>query len=391
VSLPLGSVALFLLTTIFYLNFFSRIVFAPLLPVLEQELTLSHSQAGLFFVILSSGYFVSLSLSGFVAVRLGHKKTIILSASLAGLSLLAMGMARSLPLLRVFFFCLGLGAGIYLPSAVATISVLFRPHQLGRAFAIHELAPNLAFLTAPFLVALALVALSWQQFIIFLASALFAAALLYGCLGAEPATDILAPNLTSYRTILSRPSFWFMILLFSMGITGTLGIYNILPVFLVNTHHYPVRDANMLIGVSRSISLLTACLGGWLSDRIGRKQTMRIILLFTGLVTVLLGWDSSDRITWWVWLQPALAVSFFPAAFAHLATIVEGSLRNLVIALTVPLAFVVGGGIVPALIAFLADRGLFSQGIILAGIFIGSGGILLGRSVNNTPARIAAD
>ncbi|MDH3572866.1 MAG: hypothetical protein OEM90_04625, partial [Desulfobacteraceae bacterium] len=68
-------IPLFLIASIFLLNFTSRIVLAPLLPTIENNLGLSHGDAGSLFFFLSIGYFISLLGSGHISSRIGHKKT----------------------------------------------------------------------------------------------------------------------------------------------------------------------------------------------------------------------------------------------------------------------------------------------------------------------------
>ena len=55
------------LAGIFFLNFLGRIILAPLLPTIEKDLSLGHSEAGSLFLLISLGYFISLLGSGFVA------------------------------------------------------------------------------------------------------------------------------------------------------------------------------------------------------------------------------------------------------------------------------------------------------------------------------------
>ena len=83
----LGPILLF--TNIFFLNFISRIIFAPLLPSIQKDLGLAHVEAASLFLFVSMGYSVSLLMSGFVSNRLQHRKTIVLSATAVGISLLS--------------------------------------------------------------------------------------------------------------------------------------------------------------------------------------------------------------------------------------------------------------------------------------------------------------
>ncbi len=368
---------LLLLALIFYLNFISRIILAPLLPEIEVALSISHGQAGTFFLCISISYFISLSTSGFVSARLGHKRTIVVSMLAISLSLLLVSFSPSLFLLQISFFLLGMAAGLYLPSAIATITDLYQTRQLGRAFGVHEIAPNLAFLTAPLFVAWLLPGLDWQQVFLLFAAATTGAAVLYGLVGPGSHLKGAALNLIRCRELIRLPEFWLMVILFSMGISATLGVYNVLPMFLVSEHGMDEQSANMLVGVSRSTTLVTAFFGGWLGDRFGSQKTMAVVLLLTGLFTALLGIGPGQLLPIWIWLQPLLAVCFFAPAFSVLSQIGSPGARNIVISVAIPIAFVLGGGVVPAGITRLADSGHFGLGLMLTGGFIGGGSLLI--------------
>ena len=69
---------------------------------------------------------------------------------------------------------------------------------------------------------------------------------------------------------------------------------------------------------------------------------------------------------------------FFPAGFAALSLIVPAKSRNIAVSLIVPLAFVVGGGLVPVFIGFIGDMGSFAFGITICGGLITAGSIFTG-------------
>ena len=389
-SLSIAAAApILLLAFLFFLNFISRIILAPLLPELESSLAISHGQAGTFFLCISSGYFTSLPVSGFVSARLGHKKTIIVSMLALALSLTCVALSPGLLfLLQGSFFLLGAAAGLYLPSAVATITDLYQSHQLGRAFGIHEIAPNLAFLSAPLLTAWLLPIFSWQQIILLPAAFCLAAAILYAFVGHDTQLKGVAPNLADCRELLIQAPFWLMVILFSMSISATHGVYSVLPMFLGSEQGMDEQAANMLVGLSRSTTLITAFLGGWLADRFGARRTIAVVLLLSGSFTALLGIGPVSLLPTWIWLQPLLAVCFFAPAFTILSQIGSANSRNIVISLAIPISFVVGGGVVPAAITRLADNGQFSLGLILTGVFIASGSLvvsILQLKVRHTP------
>ena len=169
-----------------------------------------------------------------------------------------------------------------------------------------------------------------------------------------------------------------MVVLFSLGISSTLGVYTMLPLYLVTDHGMERNWANSLIALSRIAGVATTLLGGWATDRIGPKRILRVVLLMTGLMTIFIGLASSSWISIAVFLQPLVAVCFFPAGLAALSMVSSPKERNIMVSLTVPIAFLVGGGASPTLIGFIGDVSSFGPGIALVGGLIMAGSIFSG-------------
>jgi NNP family nitrate/nitrite transporter-like MFS transporter len=272
-------------------------------------------------------------------------------------------------------FALGFACGLYMPSAIATItSLIDRPHW-GKAIAVHELAPNLAFFSAPFIAELFLRWLTWRAAL----GALGAVAILvvlaffrYGRGGDFPGE---APTASAVGLLMRSSSFWLMVLLFGMGVSVTVGIYAMLPLYLINERRMDSTWANTLVALSRVHGPFLGLVGGWVSDRLGPKRTMVVSLLFSGVVTLLLGWVSGSALSAVVFVQPLLAVWFFPAGFAALAMIMPPQARNLAVGFTVPFGFMIGGGVIPTFIGVMGDAGSFALGLIVSGVLILGAGI----------------
>ena len=371
-KLPKGTAKLILLAFIFYLNFLSRIILAPLLPQIKEDLSLSTGRVSGLFLFLSVGYFTAQLASGFVSERLGHKRTILISVSFSALFLAILGLTREIALIIMAVICIGLSTGLYLPSAISTITSLFHRDFWGRAVSVHELAPNLAFITAPVIASFFIARYNWHVLMFVLAGlCLLAASILVKTqLGHHRGT---APGISSCKVFLVKREFWIMLLLFGLGITSTIGIYNMLPIYLVSEHGFQEISANYLVSLSRVSTLATALLGGLLSDVFGPRRVMGWVLLFTGVITFMLGLSQGTFLTVTVFVQPLLAVCFFPAAFSCLSAISDEKDRNLLISMIIPFAFVLGAGIMPTIIGWMADYGLFRQGFMVAGAFLGSG------------------
>ena len=367
---------IFLLAAIFLLNFLSRVILAPLLPTIEKDLAVSHGEAGSLFLLISMGYFVSLLASGFVASRLMHYRTITLSACAIGLALVSISLSNSQAGVLGGLVLLGLAAGLYLPSGISTLTSLVGPNQWGKALAIHELAPNLGFVLAPLISEALLKWFSWRGILAVMGAASIAAGLTFARFGKGGRFPGAAPSITSFRNILAIPAFWIMTILFSLGITGSLGVYAMLPLYLVAERGITQYSANILVAISRISGLAMAFMAGWATDRFGAKRIMAAVFLLTGSMTVLLGLTKGYWLVLIVFMQPMLAVCFFPAGFAALSCIGPSSSRNVAVSLAIPLAFLIGAGGIPTGIGLMADLAHFSLGLMLVGGLILVGFIL---------------
>lgn len=375
---PLSSAlgGLLALSGLFFLNFTSRVIFAPLLPVIEREMALGHAQSGSFFLFISAGYFISILFSGFVSVRINHKRTIVLSCLTLGLALFILSRCHTLLGLQAGLLMLGLGAGLYFPSAIVSISDLVAPAYLSRGMAIHELAPNLGFVAAPLLCQLFLLYIPWRNGLAIMGVLIILSGVAYAFSSHGTTRKGQAPDLVSLRFYITMPLFWAMVVLFSLAICSTLGIYAMAPLFLVSDHGFEPTEANSLISLSRVASILMPLAGGWVGDRFGRELVMAVVLLVTGLLTSAMALSGGGvMLIIFVILQPLFAVCFFPAGFAVLSKLGPKKHAGLAISFCLPLAFLIGGGVMPTLIGFVGDNYSIGTGIAIVGfllIFVGS-------------------
>ena len=369
---------LLLLTSIFFVNFLARIVLAPLMPAVESDLGLGHAEAGSLFLLVSLGYFTTLLASGFITCRLTHKQTIISSNIALGFALLFTSFSTGLWGMRLGLILVGMAAGPYIPSGIATLTTLIKSRDWGKAISIHELAPNLSFVLAPLVCEAVLYWFSWRTVFMVLGITAFLLAGVFARCGRGGEFHGEFAGYASIHNFFSNPSFWIMVVLFSLGISSTLGVYTMLPLFLVTDHGMERRWANTLIALSRIAGLATTLVGGWATDRIGPKQILRVVFLLTGLLTIFIGFASSSWISVAVFLQPLVAVCFFPAGLAALSMVSSPKERNLMVSLTVPIAFLLGGGASPTLIGFIGDVSSFGPGIALVGGLIMTGTIFSG-------------
>jgi NNP family nitrate/nitrite transporter-like MFS transporter len=376
---------LLFLVGIFFLNFVSRIVLSPLLPTVEKDLKIGHEEAGSFFFLISLGYCIMLLGSSFVSSRLNHRRTIILSTVTLGGGLLFVGLSHQLWMVRLGLFMLGMAAGLYLPSGIATVTELVKPRDWGKAISIHELAPNLSFVVAPLIAEMSLRWFSWQGIYTLFGIFSVLAGILFSIFGRGGKFCGEPLNVSTLRIILKEPSFWVMMSLFSLGIGGTLGMFAMFPLYLVSEKGMDQVSANTLVGLSRISPAGMAILSGWVTDRLGPKRALKVIFLANGIAVTLLGVASGSWMILLIFLQPMLASSFFPPGFAALSRIGGAKFKSTAVSLIMPVSFLLGGGVIPAMIGLLGQTRSFSTGFIILG------GILLGGAIFVGYLKLAKD
>lgn len=365
------------LACLFYQGFIARIIFAPLMPAIETDMGLSHAQAGGLFLMISIGLLLAPLCSGLVSSKINHRGTLIVSAWGVGLILIPFAFVDSIWAIRGLLMVIGFAAGLHLPSAIATITAEVRKDDWGKALSVHQSAPPLSFVTAPLIAAYLLHFFSWRVVLLIGAGVgicIAAAFSLKGKGGDFPGQMLNAKNV---KIILGKPSFYLMVLLFAMAMGGNAGILTMLPLFLVNEHGFNLTKANTLIGFSQVAGLLMVFVAGWITDRVGQKPAMTVVLLTAGIATILIGLLDGGWLMVVIFVQPVLINAFFPGAFAALSRIAPPHLRSVATALIPPIAFLIGGGILPTLIGYMGEIYTFAAGITIAGAFMLVGPVLV--------------
>ena len=360
-SLP---VVLFL-TVMVVTGFLPRLLVAPLLLRISDSLGISFDRASAFFITVSAGFVFGLLVSGSVASRLGHRWTIVAAIGVCGLAVTGLAAVSRPLVFHAGLFVAGLGSGLYPGSGIASLTALTPEVHHGKALAIHESGPNLAFLVAPILVAVLAPTMGWRGvFVVVGATALFAAVAfaLFGRASSEPAEPPSFRNLTVFAR--SR-SFWIISALFIVAACGAVGVFSVLPTYLVVEHGLSERLVNMLVGFSRVSSFGSILLAGSLTDRLGFRAVVSAVLGVTGVVTVLIGVASGTILLAAVFLQPMLIGAFFPVGMSALTRSSPPHARNLAVALAIPLANLVGSGIVPRIMSAAGAAGHFRLSFVL--------------------------
>ena len=144
-ALPRGAWILFFGT---FLNKFGTFVL-PFLAIYMTRLGYTSAQAGLAIGAYGIGTLCACLLGGYLADRLGRRKTIVLSMGSAALAMLSLSQVRSLPMIVLFSGLAGLTGELYRPASSALLADLVPAGQRVTAFAAYRMALNAGFAFGP--------------------------------------------------------------------------------------------------------------------------------------------------------------------------------------------------------------------------------------------------
>lgn len=373
------------LTLVFYCTFVARIIFSPLLPMVQKDLGLSHAASGAIFFWVSSGLFASSILSGVFSYIFSIRYLVYFSSFGIGLTLLSGIFISSLTSIYVVCVFIGFFAGFYLSGGIAIITSIVEKNYWGKALSIHELAPNLSFVSAPFIAEILIRFMHWRYVLIILGFLAILSGIIFLIFGQGGDSKAKGVAFSSLFNIVSRKEFWIMALLFGLCVGAAMGVFSMLPLFLVTEKGFVYKDANYLVGFSRLFAILAAFLSGIITDKIGFKKVIFFVVILASLCTILLAFSNKSLIPVFVLLQPFFAQGFFPAGFAALSHLSTQDERAMVVGLTIPVGVLIGAGGFPWIIGFVGDKISLKMGLLLVALIIGTGAMLI-RSLKDKTA-----
>lgn len=301
----------------FFVTFFARLVFSPVVPFIVEDFAISNTEIGFALTGMWLAYGLSQYPSGVLADRFGEKSIVLLAVG--GTALAAMVIA-GVPIFAVFaFFAVLLGALAGLEYSVATVLLSRTFDDMGMAVSVHSLGAPLAGLLAPIAGAWVGIHFGWQAAIalaVVLSIPVFAL-IAWRVRPTEPRHPD-RPVREGFELSTVVPLLRRQPVLFSLGlaITATFvlnGTISFLPTFIVNYRDQSTAFAGLLFSgyfVARGGFQL---LVGHLSDRYDRDLALGICMLASaaGLTTFVYLAGFAGVIA--AALMTGLGAAYFPA------------------------------------------------------------------------------
>ena len=351
---------------LWYLAFSTRTFLSPFLPIIEAEFAVNHATAGGLLFFVAGGSTLALSSAGYLALRIGYKRLIAVSFLIMAAALVGLCYAHSYSSFSFFLFFFGIGGGFYLPCAVPILTDVFDREHWGKAISVHETAASFNILSVPFAVALALGVMPWRPIFLVLAALIVMLMLVFWWTTPDPVPQRKSGARIS--ALLARRDLWVVFVLWIASGIGVMGVYNIVPLFLVDEKEMSVEMANRFLSVSRLGGLAGQISLGFFLDRVKTKTIMAVLMIASALSAVGL---AAAQPLWllitMLLLQGTFCVAFFPAGIVAISKLTTREERGLYTGATMAVSMMAGIGIAPALFGAIADAWSFQTGIYLLG------------------------
>jgi MFS family permease len=293
---------------------FGRFGYSAVLPSMQKALGMSSAAAGSLASWNLAGYTIMAAVGGVLASKLGPRKVITAGITITAVGMLVTGVANELGVASFGRLLTGIGNGMVLVPSVTLMAAWFDAQKLGFASSIVSAGASPAMVIAGLAVPRLIAAggeggwrLAWYLFagitiVMAVLSALFLrdrpARRGSGASAAEIAMDKSAP--ANLRARLPRPSLelkriirsgyaWHLGLTYAFYGVGLLIYFTFFQKRLTADLGYSGETAGYLFLVLGVAGLLGGPIWGSVSDRIGRKVAIMLMLVCAGVGSLLFG------------------------------------------------------------------------------------------------------
>lgn len=144
------------------LSHFFQLAFAPLFPMLREDLGISYSTIGVVVMLFFAASAILQPFAGFLVDRIGGRDVLIAGLALMVLGAVVMAAACGPVLLAAGAVILGIGNSVFHPADFAILNAQVSQPRLGYAFSAHGIAGSLGFAASPIFSASIASAFGWR-------------------------------------------------------------------------------------------------------------------------------------------------------------------------------------------------------------------------------------
>jgi MFS family permease len=354
-------------------QFFDRNVIAVLLEPIKHEFTVSDTMLGLLGGLCFALFY---AVAGMPVARWadrGNRRTIItLALTLWSIMTMLCGLAQSFWQLALARVGVGVGESGGIPPSQSLIADYFPPERRATAIAIFlggAIAGNVLGLSLGGNIA---AAYGWRTAFLLAGAPGLALALIVRLTLAEPRLELIGTSMSrAAERVADTISRLRMKRSFVAALTGAIlyylfayGALIFVPSFLTRVIHAPLAKVSTIYGlVSAAGSLVGLVPGGWLADRLARRDVrwlswLPALAFLVGSPIYLIAFTLNDVSSFMVFMFAGMVTlsAGLPSVFSTVHAICGTARRATAIAIVLFSASLIGGGLGPVLSGAISDQ-----------------------------------
>jgi multidrug resistance protein len=266
-----------------FIVFLTRFSISPILPLIENELNIMHSEAGLLMSSYLIAYAIMQIPAGMFSDRFGRKHIIILGLLLSSLANVFIGLSSSFISIVFCRFLTGLGAGTYFSASTSLISDSFPSGRRGKAIGLTSSGIGVGTVTAVFLGGLIAELTGWRLvFYVFTIPGLVGIIVFWrlvneGRVYSRDSRNCRVP----YKDVFRSKSLINLTVIHFLILATYFCLTTFIPTYLTVEAKLSILIANIIFTALPLFEIPAGPIGGFLADKIGKKYVS-----ITGIITV---------------------------------------------------------------------------------------------------------
>jgi len=271
--------------------------YPPISRYVILDLNLSHTESGYITSVFALTFALMQVPGGYLADRFGGAKTLMIFASVVGVSPFIFIVGDSFVMALIFRALAGGACGVTFPSAVRVISSWFSEKEVDSAMSVFGLGYGLSQIVSSAFLPLLILAGDWRPPLIFTAlfSLLVMTLAILPARWPSPIESSVSAVKVDVRGLFTRNMFA-LTLPNLASLAVVVGIFAWTPEFLTSILHLSDEYAGVILGSIGVANMLGAYAGGLANRWLGKRRTIALsMLLMTGF-GVLLGTANSGLV-----------------------------------------------------------------------------------------------